>query len=179
MRRLPRGPSTFPVSWVGISPPLADPGHAGPSSLCSVGLIPNIFICTRCPSVCSCPLDLIVCASLCAGSRANGPWNRYREGNFRKGEFHRENFAIKKSGEISPGEIFAACDQQLHCLKLWAPPANPYKNLLSVQQPLGDANSSCVFWYRASATLWCDRPFSSFICSAIFMPVIHPEPPRK
>ena len=36
-------------------------------------------------------------------------------GHFGRGEVRGECFAVKKSVEISPSEIFAACDQQLHC----------------------------------------------------------------
>ena len=36
-------------------------------------------------------------------------------GGFGRGEFCGDNLAVKKSGEIPPGEIFAACDQQFHC----------------------------------------------------------------
>ena len=53
---------------------------------------------------------------------------------------------MAKSPPPPPGEMFAACDQQLHCLLLRAPPVQRYINLLSVRQPLRYTISSCIFW---------------------------------
>ena len=63
----------------------------------------------------------------------------------------RETFAVKisplrKVAKFPPGEVFAACDQQLHCRLPWAPPVQRCIDLLSVRQPQGNAILTCVCW---------------------------------
>ena len=102
-----------------------------------------------------------------------------REGGISGGE----NFAGKISplrnvAKFSPGEISVACDQQLHCLLLWAPTVQRYINLLSVQR--WEMQFRAVsFGTVPKQPCGVTENGLYFICCAIFVPVIHPEPPRK